>query len=448
LVAVLTEIDDFIFIKIYQRIHFKKIYYIQTLLVEFDQSKTMKLLCTIVFTLLVFLTTSAPINCARGSKELEIMAPDENLCEDHKVCQVGCGIYFKNCRKTAYFNLDKFADHVKTPIAGNPGFEEYKAYHLVCTQKKFTVKENGDREIFKIFNYHISTLKIIKWEVLDSILKYPIGSWDKRYSNLFHKTKMTKKERFVIHSLQKIAISLRNFQKVCPEKNYNLKELQKKFLDFENKYWVKMLKSTRKDRDNDTGLRASLKLKKIMDKYQNKVKKVLHYKRIVEKLKIALATQKKSLESYRQLASKFYLRFEDTDDEDDEKEAIKNEKKAGGVDKKIKKISIELTKANKLFLMFELQQNQWHHYLVLHDNMKKLIIQEVLNLFLNPKFQSGTGGNFCQCFDFTRFATWIDNSPKDYLWNTHEIRKNVVQESFKNNYLPAIRNLCKITCSK
>jgi hypothetical protein len=412
--------------------------------VKIDQSTMLKLL--LLTTLFVYLASSAPINCAKGAKQLEIMDVDENPCEDHNVCQVHCGIYHKNCQRTAYFNLDKFTDQEKTPKPGKPGYEEFKAYHYVCTQKRFTVKKNGAEAIFRIFNYFISTMNKIKWDDLQGILKFKVGSWDKRYGNLIKSTKMNNRQRIVIHSLQKLAIALRNFKKVCPQKNFTLKDLQKKFLDFENKYWQKMLKSTYRERSNDTGLRAYLKLKKLWDNNNYYSKNRSHYQRIMVKHQRTLGELKKLFDQYNKLAMHYRRLFEENEEDEDEEKAEENQKKAAKINKKIQSVSLKLKNATESFVTYSKMHKKWNKYLVLYYTTKNKIIQQVLTLFLNPKFQSA-GGNYCQCYDFTRFATWNYYAPRKYLWKNHQIRKNVVDHKFMQIYLPAIKNLCKKTCS-
>jgi hypothetical protein len=371
----------------------------------------LSLLCLLIFASMV---QSAPINCARGSKEilsedaeetLDMEILNESPCDDHNVCELNCGIYYPGCTKTTYFNLDPLIPKYPTPTQGQQGYEEYQAYSLVCTQKKFSDYSESNAAVYKIFNKYVSLYfgNYISWESLNNILHSPQGDWDSRYEALWNSLNLNFEQKIIAQGLHKLAVALRNFKKVCPQQNVTLQTLLAKFNEFDQKYWQDMLRSTERDLQSNPGLKS---YKLLMEVFNNR-----NYFSSNIPYQHYLMTY-----WYNQY---FYYR-------------------------------------NYYAWTPYLQAKQQYDYLVYNSNawetvlnkffyFKSLIITEVMNLYLNPKFQQD-GGNYCQCYDFFRFSSWNDATPSWYSYSLYGIRQSVVKSNFVGKYLPQMQQQCRKKC--
>jgi hypothetical protein len=371
----------------------------------------LSLICLLV---LASIVNSAPWNCARGAKQLLSEDAEDALdldllgaepCADHNICEIKCGVYFPHCTKTVYFNLDPLIPKYPTPTQGQTGYEEYQAYSLVCSQKKFSEYSESNAAVYRIFNKYVSQYfsNFISWESLNNILHSPQGEWDTRYENFWNSLNLNFEQKIIAQGLHKLAVALRNFKKVCPQQNVSIYTLLAKFHEFDQNYWQDMLKSTERDLQSNPGLKSYKLLLEVLNNKNFLAQSILHQQQVI---------------TYWHNQAYWYRNY---------------------------------------YAWTPLQQaHQYYNYLVQSDiawtnvinkffYYKGLIINEVMNLYLNPKFQQD-GGNYCQCYDFVRFSSWNVATPAWYSNSLYGIRQDVVKANFDGKYLPQMQQQCRKEC--
>jgi hypothetical protein len=372
----------------------------------------MKLFLVTLVLCLIFVS-STPVACNSGSGnmgstldvdlDLELLGAEP--CADHNICEIKCGVYFPHCTKTVYFNLDPLIPKYPTPTPGQHGYEEYQAYSLVCSQKKFSLYSESNAAVYRIFNKYVAQYfsNFISWESLNNILHTPQGEWDTRYENFWNSLNLNFEQKIIAQGLHKLAVALRNFKKVCPQQNVSIYTLLAKFNEFDQKYWHDMLKSTERDLQSNPGLKSYKLLLEVLNNKNFLAQSILHQQHVV---------------NYWHIQAYWYRNY----------------------------YAWTPLHQAQLYYNYLVQSDMaWTNVINKFFYYKGLIIHEVMNLYLNPKFQQD-GGNYCQCYDFVRFSSWNVATPAWYSYSLYGIRQHVVKANFDRIYLPQMRQQCRKKC--
>eukprot|EP01080_Neovahlkampfia_damariscottae_P005763 gene5763-9584_t len=401
--------------------------------------------------LLVVLTVvnSVPIRCAEqtiNALEFDLEEDIETLsrdpCADHNVCQLNCGIYYPHCKRKAYFNLDGFL--TGKPVPGQHHFEEYKAFNMVCMDNAFTYSSESSAMIFRIFNFYIALHIKVHWAALNEILTHPVSEWNHRYNQLFISLRLSPQYFMIATSLQNLGIALRKFKKHCPRTTRSLAQLKRKFKVFEDQYYQKMLRANAFENINDSGIKAYKKLQEMQIYVYSFHHTVLHYRnqrdhfhRLTQTYLQAAQAEKRSSDHYTHIGhiyhNQYYLGIAYQHLlRHNQNIALSNQAHQQEI-----YWATQLTSAEANF-------NSWKTAVDQYNSLKTQIMNQVLALYINPRFQD-IGGNHCQCADFQRFYAWNNAIHPSFLWTTFGIQQHLVQHRFPG-YLAQMKERCRRIC--